>query len=94
MRSETAAPAGPEARTAEYLRREFGQEGGGELLGRLLDRGLIDLRAAERGAVRQRVAELQRAGSGRVDAMFRVAEEFCCSNEKTRSIIYRKLKNP
>lgn len=83
-----------EAKSLEYLRREFGPEVGGELLGRLLERGLIDLRAAERGAVRQRVAELQRSGSGRVEAMFQAAEEFCCSYEKIRSIIYCKLKNP
>ncbi len=82
-----------EARELEYLCREFGQEADAVLLGRLLDRGLIDMRAAERAAVRARVAELQSRGAKRVDAMYRVAEEFCCSYEKIRSIIYCKLKN-
>ncbi len=82
-----------EARELEYLCREFGQGADAVLLGRLLDRGLIDMRAAERAAVRARVAELQSQGAKRVDAMYRVAEEFCCSYEKIRSIIYCKLKN-
>ncbi len=80
-------------RPLEYLCREFGQGADAVLLRRLLDRGLIDLRAVERRAVRARVAELQSRGAKRVDAMYRAAEEFCCSYEKIRSIIYCKLKN-
>ncbi len=82
-----------ETRPLEYLCREFGQGADAVLLRRLLDRGLIDLRAVERRAVRARVAELQSRGAKRVDAMYRAAEEFCCSYEKIRSIIYCKLKN-
>ncbi len=82
-----------EARALEYLYREFGQGADAVLLRRLLGRELIDMRAAERAAVRARVAELQRRGAKRVDAMYQAAEEFCCSYEKIRSIIYCKLKN-
>jgi len=83
-----------DARGLEYLCREFGQGADAALLRRLINRGLIDMRAAERGAVRERVAELQSRGAKRVDAMYQAAEEFCCSYEKIRSIIYCKLKNP
>lgn len=83
-----------EAKALEYLYREFGQGADAALLRRLLDRGMVDMQAAERGAVRARVAELQRLGERRVEAMYRAAEEFCCSYEKIRSIIYCKLKNP
>lgn len=82
-----------EARELEYLYREFGQGADAALLRQLTDRGLIDMRAVERAAVRARVAELQRQGTKRVDAMYYAAEEFCCSYEKIRSIIYCKLKN-
>ncbi len=82
-----------ETRQLEYLYREFGQGADAALLRRLTDRGWIDMRAVERAAVRARVAELQSRGAKRVDAMYRAAEEFCCSYEKIRSIIYCKLKN-
>jgi len=82
-----------EARGLEYLYRMFGQGADAELLRRLLGQGLIDMRIAEREAVRERVAELQSRGAKRVDAMYQAAEEFCCSYEKIRSIIYCKLKN-
>lgn len=64
----------------------------GEVLERLFERGLIDLKACERLAVRGAVDRLVRQGTPRCGAMHAVAEEFCCSYEKVRGIVYDTTK--
>lgn len=62
----------------------------GEAARRLLDGGLVDLRACERELIRAEVAELVGRGMGRIRAMDEAADRFCCSYEKVRHIIYDK----
>ncbi len=57
---------------------------------RLLEAGLLDIKAAERLGMRQQVEALTREGAGRCEAMIRTAEEWGCSYEKVRSAAYRK----
>lgn len=83
-------------REHEWADRLSGQVGGrtpGEVIGELLRRGLIDLRALERAAIRSAVEELQHAGRLRCEAMKLVAERHCCSYEKVRAACYMKSKN-
>jgi len=63
------------------------------LIVRMMEEGLLDLRACERLAIRQRVGELVAQGEGRCAAMELTAEEFCCSYEKVRGSVYRKNKS-
>ena len=60
------------------------------LFAKLMALGLIDLRAAERMAIRRRVDALCARGRGRCEAMEEVAENFCCSYEKVRTAVYAK----
>ncbi len=62
------------------------------LLEFLIDEGLIDLREAERRAIRIRVEELCGNGLGRCEAMEVTAQAFCCSYEKVRAAVYSKRK--
>ncbi len=78
----------PESRVRHLLAGYFrGQE---RLLEELLAEGLIDLRTAERQAIRGEVEQLARDGMGRCEAMEVVAQRFCCSYEKVRAAVYQK----
>ena len=78
----------PESRVRHHLEGYFrGHEG---LLEGLLAEGLIDLRTAERQAIRGEVEQLTREGMGRCEAMEVVAQHFCCSYEKVRTAVYQK----
>lgn len=77
----------------DRLAAQVGGHTPAEVIHELLRRGLIDLRALERIAIRSAVEELQRTGMRRVEAMEVVAERHCCSYEKVRAVCYMKLKN-
>ncbi len=53
--------------------------------------GLIDRRACERAAIRERMAELTVSGLPRCEAMEVAAREFCCSYEKIRKVFYESF---
>lgn len=78
----------PESRTRALLQLRF--RGAEPLLETLLQEGLIDLRAAERCAIRCEVEQLGRHGLGRCEAMEVAAQRFCCSYEKVRAAVYSK----
>lgn len=59
------------------------------MLDRLLEAGLIDLRRVEESAILHDVAQRTARGEAKCRAMARTADEFCCSYEKVRGIIYR-----
>ncbi len=60
------------------------------LVEQLLHAGLINLTEAERLAIRQHYATALRQGVGCCQAMVNLSEEFGCSYEKIRKIIYQK----
>lgn len=78
----------PERHARSLLEELF--RGHEALFKELLAKGLIDLRAAERMAIRHRVDALCAEGRGRCEAMEEAAENFCCSYEKVRAAVYAK----
>jgi len=70
--------------------RGLGGEGRLRSLRELAEAGLLDRRACERTAIRERMAELEAAGLPRCEAMEIAAREFCCSYEKVRKAFYEK----
>ena len=62
-------------------------------LNTLLRHGVINMRYCEQLAIRERLEELVKGHLGRCEAMEVVVEEFCCSYEKVRKIIYTKTQN-
>lgn len=73
----------------DQLCRQFGPARRG-LFQELFKAGLIDRKRCEELSIRRRVEALTAAGHGRTEAMVFAAEEFCCSYEKVRKIIYAK----
>ena len=55
-----------------------------------MEAGLLDRRACMKLAVHDRMEELGRQGAGRCEAMVWIADEFCCSYELVRKIVYEK----
>lgn len=61
-------------------------------LRRLLEIGLLDRRRCERLAMRREIADLQRQGIPRCEALEVTARKFCCSYEKARNAFYDKSR--
>ena len=78
-------------RIEEALLRHLGSSEARPWIERLLLEGLVDLQQAEQLAIRQGFEEGVRRGEGRCQAMVNLSEEFNCSYEKIRKIIYQKV---
>lgn len=76
----------------EALRRETGGALAADAAERLLERGLVDLRACERAAVRAEIDRLARGGASRCGTMHALAEVLDCSYEKVRSLYYESFR--
>lgn len=79
-----------EERLLAAVARRHGGAGRTGQLRRLMEAGLLDRRACMKLAVRDRMEELGREGAGRCEAMVWIADEFCCSYEQVRKIVYEK----
>lgn len=77
-------------RLAEAIVIHLGRPEIRPLVEELILGGVIDSGRAERLAIRQRYAEYLRCGELRCQAMVNLSEEFDCSYEKIRKIIYQK----
>ena len=64
-----------------------------QLLDRLLDEGMLDLRRVEEAAIRREVTRRIACGEAKCYAMGETAYDYCCSYEKVRGIIYRQKEN-
>lgn len=78
-------------RLVEALLLHLGSPKARPLVERLLLDGLLDYQQAEQLAIRQGFEEWVRHGEGRCQAMVNLSEEFNCSYEKIRKIIYQKV---
>ncbi|WP_297605891.1 hypothetical protein [uncultured Alistipes sp.] len=72
------------------VEKRYGGPGRMDGLRRLMEAGLLDRRACMKLAVHDRMEELGRQGAGRCEAMVWIADEFCCSYELVRKIVYEK----
>ena len=81
-----------ENRFADVLLEAAGDPHARTAIARLLEAGLIDLRACERRAIYQAVCLAEKAGIPRCEALEKIATEFCCSYEKARNAFYRTLR--
>lgn len=79
-------------RFADLLLETIGNLPPREAVGKLMQAGLIDLRACERRAIYHAVRRAERAGTPRCEAFETIAEEFCCSYEKARNAFYKELR--
>ena len=82
-----------ESRLVDLLEQVAGNVPVREALERLLQAGLIDLRACERQAICDAVLRAEKAGIPRCEAFEKIAGEFCCSYEKVRNAFYREIRN-
>lgn len=82
-----------EERLEEMLLREVRGLTARQTIERLLDCGLIDMKACERRAIRQEIFLLQRQGIPRCEAFEVAASRFCCSYEKARNAFYNPSKH-
>ena len=78
------------ARPVAAVAKRYGGPGRIDGLRRLREAGLLDRRACMKLAVHDRMEELGRQGAGRCEAMVWIADEFCCSYELVRKIVYEK----
>lgn len=81
-----------ENRFADLLLETIGNLPPRKAVEKLMQAGLIDLRACERRAIYHAVRRAERAGTPRCEAFETIAEEFCCSYEKARNAFYKELR--
>lgn len=76
-------------RLLHTLRREVRGMSAAQAVEFLLREELLDARRVEGLLIRREVAARTARGEGKCCAMEAVAEDFCCSYEKVRGIVYR-----
>lgn len=76
----------------EALRRETDGALSEAAAEKLLERGLVDLRACERAVVRAEIDRLARGGAGRCGAMHALSQTLDCSYEKVRGLYYESFR--
>lgn len=81
-----------EQRFAAVLAETVGDLAPRAAIEKLLQAGLIDLRACERQAIYEAVRRTEQGGTPRCEAIEQVAGEFCCSYEKARNAFYNRLR--
>lgn len=81
-----------ERRLASVLAAELGSDIPESAVFRLLERGLADMRAVERLAIRIELERLEHRGIPRCEAMHGVAFTYNCSYEKVRNTYYTSPK--
>lgn len=81
---------GTEERIFAAVAKRYGRTVQAPALRRLMEAGLLDRKVCLKLAVRDRMEELGRQGVRRCDAMVWIADEFCCSYEKVRKIVYER----
>lgn len=82
-----------ENRLTEAVREAIEGLSAAEAAGRLLELGLLSRRGCEQLAIRGEMRRLEREGMRRCEAMLVVAETFCCSYEKVRTLFYNTFKH-
>lgn len=78
---------------AEIVRRTIEGLSAEEAVARLVDEGLLSHRGCEQLAIREAMRRLEEDGMRRCEAMHVVADRFCCSYEKVRTLFYNTFKN-
>ncbi len=72
----------------EQVREKYGTLPNDELVHRLIEIGVIDFRLCKILAIRQYVYAAVKAGTKKYTAMFKAAEQFCCTYEYVRKCMY------
>ena len=72
----------------DFMDRQFPGKEAGKFTEQLIRMGLVDNTKCKILMIREYVSEMVRKGSGKIDAMYSAAEEFCCSFDYVRKCIY------
>ena len=72
----------------DLMEQKFPGRDAGKITENLIRMGLVDSTKCKILMIREFVSKLVRNGSGKIDAMYTAAEEFCCSFEYVRKCIY------
>lgn len=59
-----------------------------EVIDKLIENQLVDCTRVQMACMRKRVMELVEKGNKKIDSMYRVADDFCCSYENVRKAVY------
>lgn len=82
-----------EKKLAEIILRRIEGLSAGQIAEMMVCEGWADRKICERMAICEEIAELEKNGMPRCEAMEVAARKFCCSYEKARDSFYKTIKN-